>query len=198
MNCCRHVVKILVLALLCSSDVWAANPKEWVRLTDCEYINDAYNDGDSFRVRCGKEDLVVRLYFVDAPESNFRHPERVREQSEHFGISLDETLHSGKQATVAVQEALQRPFVVWTRWASGGGQTKAPRFLSFVEAGEFDLAEMLLSSGLARNKGIVTKNPGGVSSKETLSRLDAMEQEARRERRGAWATSNLGIAQGSR
>jgi endonuclease YncB( thermonuclease family) len=196
--CCRAVMKILVLVLMYSPGVWAANSKEWVRLMDCEYRDDAYNDGDSFRVRCGKEEFVVRLYFVDAPESNLRYPDRVREQSEHFGITLDETLHNGKEASAKVQETLQRPFAVWTRWASGGGQTKVPRFLGFVEVGELDLAEMLLSIGLARNKGVTAKNPRGISSKEALPRLHAMEQEARRQRRGAWATSNLATVRDSK
>lgn len=193
----RAMANILVLAFMCSTDVWSADTKEWVQLRDCKYLDHAHNDGDSFQVRCGTEELIVRLYFVDAPESNLRYPERVREQAEHFGITLDETLHRGKQATKTVQETLQRPFVVWTRWASGGGRTKVPRVLCMVEVGETGLAELLLSSGLARNKGVTAKSPYGVSSRETLPRLQALEQEAQRQHRGAWATSKLGTIQDS-
>ena len=38
-RCCRAVLKILVLALMYSSDVWSANSKEWVQFTDCKYID---------------------------------------------------------------------------------------------------------------------------------------------------------------
>ena len=194
----RTMANILVLAFACSSDAWSADIKEWVQLADCKYIENAYNDGDSFQVRCGAEELIVRLYFVDAPESNLRYPDRVREQSEYFGITLDETLRSGRQAAKMVKETLQGPFVVWTRRASGGGRTKVPRFLGFVEAGGSDLAEMLLGKGFARTKGVTAQSPHGMSSREALPRLQALEQEAQRQRRGAWATSNLDALRGSR
>ncbi len=50
------------------------------------------NDGDSFRVRCGDKEFRARLYFVDAPETTLTYAERTREQSLHFGITLDETM----------------------------------------------------------------------------------------------------------
>ena len=47
------------------------------------------NDGDNSRVRCGAKEFIVRLYFVDAPETNLGYPERTREQSEYFGAALE-------------------------------------------------------------------------------------------------------------
>jgi hypothetical protein len=37
-------------------------------------------------------------YFVDAPEINLRYPERTREQSEYFGVTLDESMSGGRMA----------------------------------------------------------------------------------------------------
>jgi len=61
-------------------------------LTDCQYVPHAHNDGDSFCVRCGAKEFIVRLYFVDAPETNLQYPERTREQAEYFGTTLDQTM----------------------------------------------------------------------------------------------------------
>jgi endonuclease YncB( thermonuclease family) len=190
------IVQALAATLLCwSSHAYSAKTKEWVRLTDCQYVAQAYNDGDSFHVRCGADELIVRLYFVDAPEASLQNPERVREQSEYFGVTLDETLRAGKQATVAVQEILQTPFVVWTRWASAQGRTKISRYYAFVEVGTQSLADLLVSKGLARIKGITAKSPLGVPSQTTLEKLRALEHEAQQQRRGAWATSSGGAMQ---
>ena len=41
--------------------------KKFVRLADCEFAGTAYADGDSFRVRVGGQERVLRLYFVDVP-----------------------------------------------------------------------------------------------------------------------------------
>lgn len=176
----------------------SAERKEWVQLSECEYLDHPYNDGDSFYVRCGAHELIVRLYFVDAPETNLRQPERVREQSEYFGITLDETLRAGKRAAVMVRETLEKPFTVWTRWASAAGRTKVPRFYGFVRIVGQDLAELLLSSGLARTKGITAQGPEGVPSRETLPKLQLMEAEARQQRLGAWEQSTLGTTQDNR
>jgi endonuclease YncB( thermonuclease family) len=186
------LIRILVLAVWCSSThSWAADRKAWVRLTDCQYVEQAYNDGDSFHVQCGDQEFVVRLYFVDAPEATLRYPERTREQSEYFGVTLDETLRAGRQATILVRERLRTPFVVWTRWASAGGRTKTPRYYSFVEVEGHSLAELLVSEGLARTKGVTATGPTGESHvvRETLQ---ALERTAREHKRGIWATSTAG------
>jgi endonuclease YncB( thermonuclease family) len=58
-----------------------------VRLANCQYVANPSNDGDSFRVRSGTNEFIVRLYFVDAPETNLLYAERTREQSEYFGAT---------------------------------------------------------------------------------------------------------------
>ena len=44
--------------------------------------------------------LVLRLYFVDTPETNLTYGERTRQQAAYFGASLDDTLKAGAQARV--------------------------------------------------------------------------------------------------
>ena len=175
-----------------SSLSWAADRKAWVHLTDCQYVERDYNDGDSFHVQCGDQEFVVRLYFVDAPESTLRYPERTREQSEYFGVTLDETLRAGRQATILVRERLQAPFMVWTRWASAGGRTKTPRYYGFVETEGHSLAALLVSAGLARTKGVTATGPTSEPLHVTRDTLQALERTARQDKRGIWATSTAG------
>ena len=168
---------------------FAADRKEWVKLTDCELVAQNYNDGDSFCVKCGTNKFVLRLYFVDAPEPNMRYPERTREQSAHFGVTMDETMKAGAEAREVVRDALQQPFVVWTRWASAPGRNKEGRFYGMVEVGGKGLAELLVSKGLARTKGVTANLPTGEKSKVYVQKLQALEREAKEKRIGAWAGS---------
>ena len=186
-------ISILVLAVWgVSAPSWAADRKAWVRLTDCQYVERTYNDGDSFHVQCGEQEFVVRLYFVDAPEATLRYPDRTREQSEYFGVTLNETLRAGRHATRLVHERLQTPFVVWTRWASAAGRTKTPRYYGFVEIEGQSLAELLVSEGVARTKGVMATGPTGVPAHVVRDTLQALERTAREHKRGIWATSIAG------
>jgi len=184
------LASILTLTLLCvSASGWAAARRPWVQFVGCRYVEQPYNDGDSFHVRCGEKEMVVRLYLVDAPETRLQHADRVREQAEYFGVTIDEALFAGKRASDTVREALRAPFVVWTRWASVGGRSATPRYLAFVEVNGQSLAELLVSRGLARIKGIPAPSPQGTRSSELRAKLYALEGEAKRQRRGVWATS---------
>ena len=109
----------------------------------------ANNDGDSFHVRCGDDAFVVRLYFVDAPETNLLIPDRVREQAEHFGATLDDTLKAGARARVFVRESLKGTFTVVTRKASAPGRAKDPRYYGMVVVEGRGLDEMLVLQGLS-------------------------------------------------
>ena len=186
----RHipaVVLLLLFVMLSPSD--AAERREWVTLTNCQYVAAKDNDGDSFRVQCGTNEFTLRLYFVDAPETNLRYPERTREQSEHFGVTLDETMKAGAKARDTVQELLRKPFVVATRWASAAGRSRETRYYAFVEVGGKGLAEVLVSQGLARTKGVFTKLPTGEKAKAYAERLVQLEQEAGQEHLGIWASA---------
>jgi endonuclease YncB( thermonuclease family) len=181
------VVTLLLSGALCPSS--AAERREWVAFTGCQYVPAKDNDGDSFRVRCGERLFNLRLYFVDAPETNLRYPERTREQSEYFGVTLDEAMKAGTKAKETVQAMLDVPFVVWTRWASAAGRSREPRFYALVEVGGKRLTEVLVSQGLARTKGVMVKLPTGEKAKAYVEMLEALEREGQQKRLGVWASS---------
>ena len=117
-----HVTGLTFLLFVALGPRSAAERREWVTLTDCQYVAAKDNDGDSFRVRCGTNEFNLRLSVVDAPETDLRYPERTREQSEYFGVTLDEAMKAGTKAKEAMQAVLQAAFVVRTRWASAAGR----------------------------------------------------------------------------
>jgi len=183
-------VGIILLFLNCEG--LAAGPKAWEKLTDCRYVPYAYNDGDSFRVKCGTDEFIVRLYFVDTPETDTRDHERTQEQTEYFGVTLENNLQAGVQARDAVDELLRTtPFVVWTRKASAAGRSKEPRYYGLVEVGGKGLAEILVSRGLARTKGVRANLPSGEQSKVYEEKLQGLENEAKEKRVGVWAHARV-------
>lgn len=187
-----QTLPIILVALLTAfqfSEGIAAERKKWNTLTDCQYLEDKNNDGDNFRVKCGEKDFVLRLYYVDAPETNLRYPERTREQSEHFGCALDETMKAGVKATGTVRETLKRPFIVWTRWAGAAGRGKETRTYGLIEVDGKSLVEILVTNGLARTKGVTANLPTGEKSKVYVEKLHALEAEAKKRQIGVWACS---------
>src|SRR5438128_11151060 len=184
----RALVVLLLLVAL-SSKTSAGDRKEWVKLIDCHYVDAPDNDGDSFRVRGGDKEFTARLYYVDAPETNLRQGDRTHEQSLHFGITLDETMKAGEKAKQRTKELLQKPFVIWTRWATAGGRGRESRYYVIVEVDGKSLGEILVSEGLARTKGVAPNLPSGEHAKAYMERLDDLQSAAHETRLGAWTTS---------
>lgn len=168
---------------------FADETKPWVTLTNCEYVAAKYNDGDSFRVRSGTNEFTLRLYYVDAPETTMNYPERVHQQGEHYGITMDETMKAGAKAKERVQELLREPFIVRTRWANAAGRGRETRYYGFVEAGGKSLAEVLVGEGLAQAKGVAPNLPDGEKASVYKQKLAGLEQTACQKRLGAWATT---------
>jgi len=187
-NFCSAAFLFVALLLAVAGQTWATQ-KEWVTLSDCHYVDSDNNDGDSFRVRCGDKEFTARLYFVDTPETNLIYADRTREQSVHFGITLDETMKAGVQATERVRTLLQKPFVLRTLWASAAGRGRELRYNVLIEVDGKNLAEILISEGLARAKGVGHVLPSGEKSRDYMERLTVLENEARAKRLGAWSSS---------
>jgi len=177
------------LLALSSAAAGAAERKPWATLADCRYVPHSNNDGDSFHVRCGADAFVLRLYFVDAPETSLTYGERTREQAEHFHATLDDTLKAGARARAFVRDALRGPFVVVTRKASAPGRARDPRYYGMVQVGGKGLDEILVIEGLARAKGVAASVPGGEKSRAHAGRLQLLEDQARQQRKGLWAAS---------
>src|SRR5207245_6026853 len=184
----RALVVLLLLVAL-SYKTSAGDRKEWVKLIDSHYVDAPDNDGDSFRVRGGDKEFTARLYYVDAPETNLRQGDRTHDQSIHFGITLDETMKAGEKAKQRTKELLQKPFLIWTRWATAGGRGRESRYYVIVEIDGKSLGEILVSEGLARTKGKAPNLPSGERAKAYMERLDDLESAAHEKRLGAWTTS---------
>lgn len=84
MNSCSWFLPIM---LGLSVEVWPANLET---IAGARLIDDPDNDGDSFLVEGGGQQLRIRLYFIDCPERSAGGPkdaERVLEQKRHFGLT---------------------------------------------------------------------------------------------------------------
>lgn len=184
----RALLPLLLLVVFVGSGL-GGDRKEWVKLADCHYVEAPDNDGDSFRVRGGDKEFTARLYYVDAPETNLRQGDRTHDQSLHFGITLDETMKAGEKAKQRTKELLQKPFLIWTRWATTGARGRESRYYVIVEVDGKSLGEILVTEGLARTKGVAPNLPNGEHAKPYMERLDDLESAARKKHLGAWATS---------
>jgi hypothetical protein len=82
---------LLVWVALCLGDVdlgAARKKKDWIVLENCRLVPNKANDGDSFHIRANDTEYLVRLYFVDAPETTSVGPARLVDQPEYFGVTV--------------------------------------------------------------------------------------------------------------
>ena len=194
----RRTKRLIRLVLLCSVSMLLScgpstrtgapgPPGKWVTLKKCLFQANAFNDGDSFHVRYDGQEFVFRLYFVDAPEVDDSFQERNREQSRHFGVTGEQNRRAGVEARKVTAELLRKPFTVTTSSRGAMGRGKLPRYYAIVTVGGEDLAEILVSRGLARVKGTSANLPDGESGKDRMKRLEKLEEEAKAKRLGVWA-----------
>jgi endonuclease YncB( thermonuclease family) len=163
--------------------------KEWITLDNCQLIPNKANDGDSFHVRANDTEYLVRLYFVDAPETASIGPERLIEQAKYFGLSVPQVIEIGLDAKRFVDAKLSEPFTVVTRLAGGLGRSKVQRIYGFVRTKEGDLGEQLIANGLARIHGTTAAVPGGSTSADEREKLAQLENEAKRRQVGGWGVT---------
>lgn len=175
-----RMVGVLVWLLYSTGIVRA----EWQTLEGCRYVANEANDGDSFHVLHDGKEIIIRLYFVDAPETDLSFPERVDEQASAFGVSAEKVLKIGKEAAVTSQKLLEEaPFNVVTRWQDARGRSTLPRYYGFVfvegtEPGVLaDLGAVLLGNGLARLHGVRASPPDAPSLEEMSKIYEGLERE---------------------
>ncbi|HEY5895253.1 MAG TPA: helix-hairpin-helix domain-containing protein [Chthoniobacterales bacterium] len=183
-----HPFVAALAALLLAISVRA---DEWTTLRNCQLNTEAYGDGDSFHIRSGSNEHIVRLYFVDCPETNGAFPGRIAQQAAHWGLTPPETIQLGQKATTFSRKALARPFTVVTRFEDARGNSGEPRYFGFVipEASTKDLAELLTVNGLARVYGASARRPGGRDVPEQWQQLHRLENEAKAHCVGGWSAS---------
>lgn len=190
----RLSVRLLLLALgfisvHAQTAVLESHPK-------ARWVDAPYNDGDSFLVAFAGTNHVIRLYYVDCPESQAgdeSDQRRILEQKRYFGIAEGpEMQRMGKEAAVRTRALLKgRPFTLHTALARAPGRSGKPRVYGMItlEDGR-DLAQVLVDEGLARNMGTRRTTPAGVSAEEYASFLGDRELVAALGRKGCWALTD--------
>src|SRR2546423_3905131 len=188
--------RILLTALICWAAVVSLNAQEdWITLENCRLIPNPANDGDSFHVSAGETEYNLRLYLVDAPETDAAEPARLIDQAKYFEVSVPQTIEVAEAAKEFVREKLTEPFTVLTRMTQAGGRSKIGRIYAFVETKEGDLGEQLVRNGLARIYGAKITPPGLSKSRTELDKLQQLEDAAKQEKIGAWGINEKRLDQ---
>lgn len=194
---------LAALLILATSVATAQNP--WQSFPDARLDLDEFGDGDSFPVEFERDGKtvrhIVRLYFVDAPETETGSDSdrrRVLEQMRYFGVAEpDAVLAIGTEATALVAERLGKPFTLHTAFANAPGRSRIPRVYGLIETHDGkDLGAELVRAGLARNHGVGRALPDGTPAAEHKAYLGDLEVSAMLGRKGIWAFSDAaGIAE---
>lgn len=180
-------VLFAALALAVAAPLHARQP--WVVLKNCRLERDDSNDADSFHVKAGGKEYVLRLYFVDAAETEADFPERIKEQGKYFRLNVRQTLQLGAYAKRFTKEKMTTGFTVRTCMQDALGRSKKGRFYAFIETKEGDLAELLVANGLARVHGSAATPEGLSSPQRQWRKLQRLEREAKRQKVGAWGAT---------
>jgi len=168
---------------------------DWQKFPDCRLIENVSNDGDSFHVRTAGRELLVRLYFVDCPETSAASDvdaKRVREQSRYFGlVEMARVVHYGKEAQRFTAEVLKEPFTVHSTLATAPGRSAMPRMYCMVTtAAGKDLGTLLVERGLARVYGVKRSTPDGRTGDEMARQLQNRETGTMLQRVGIWSETD--------
>ena len=185
----KIILPVLLLAAL------TAHAAELQRLDGATLVKSGVNDGDSFQITHDGKKQIIRLYYVDCPETRATtkaDAQRLREQARYFGLSgADRIFFYGKQATAFTKKQLTRPFIVHTSYANARGRSEAGRVYGFVTTADGqDLATLLIQNGLARSFGVRRALPNGTHRDEATAQLDDQETVAMLKRKGLWAETD--------
>ena len=169
-------------------------------MDDCILVQTEWADGDSFLVQTKSgEKYTVRLYGADCMEHHVTDESdarRLRSQRRYFGISehgggpkssIAKAKDLGSEATKETRRILSSPFTLQTAFSDARGDGKYKRIYGFIDtsSGE-DLAEHLVSIGLARAFGVCRLTPGGESGASYREGLQDLELRAAKLGLGAW------------
>ncbi|MEZ5405487.1 MAG: thermonuclease family protein [Verrucomicrobiia bacterium] len=165
--------------------------KPWEKLEGCRLMTERYGDGDSFHVSHRGKEYIFRLYFADAPESSDDKPFRVKTQAKYFGITDEQVLESGHEATTYTWKLLQgQTFTAYTQWLDAQGNSSMPRYFAvLITKDGKNLSELLVENGLARAYGAAANIPGVLKEIEFRRRLDELQEKAKKKKLGAWKFS---------
>jgi DNA uptake protein ComE-like DNA-binding protein len=163
----------------------------WEALEECRLVESTVNDGDSFKVAHKDKEFIIRLYYVDCPETYDTYMDRLRDQARYFSIPESTVISHGKTAKVYTQQFLNRGFTVMTRWEDARGCGEEKRYFGIVRKNNQLLSTELVREGLARIYGMPTKGnwPGGFTPQIYLEQLKQYERIARQKKKGIWSNA---------
>ena len=166
--------------------------------TGCTLANDRANDGDSFRINLpdGRTEMI-RLYFVDCPESAFKtygagrsNHGRIDQQAADMGlITPQQAVEIGKKAKEFTLHHLGKaPFTLHTEWDSPFNDKRYHGFvlISYNGKPRF-LHELLIEKGYARIHTKGAQLPDGTSEGRQEDNLQELQRTAKSTKSGAWA-----------
>lgn len=156
----------------------------------CTLADDKSNDGDSFRVKLpdGRAE-IIRLYFVDCPESAFRtyaggqtNHARINDQAADMGgITPQEAVEIGKKARDFTLSHLGKaPFTLHTEWDSPFNDRRYHGFIVINYNGKPRfLHELLVEKGYARIHTKGAQLPDGTSQRKQEEHLRELQRKGR-------------------
>lgn len=163
----------------------------------CILAKDRTNDGDSFRVKLpGGRTEIIRLYFVDCPESAFRtyggdrnNHGRINDQAREMGrITSRQAVGIGRKAKDFTLHHLGKaPFSLYTKWDSPFNDKRYHGFIELTYGGEERfLHELLVEKGFARIHTKGAPSPNGTSERKQEDHLFDLQRAAKSRKSGAW------------
>lgn len=160
----------------------------FVTLAHAQLVEDASNDGDSFKIAHDGGEHVLRLYFADCPEKRQYAlvKNRLKDQAAYFGgLSIPQTVGIGLEAKAFTEQLLhQQHFTIQTRWERVYDSARSYA-LVFFDDGE-ELSEKLVKAGLCRIHTKGTRMPDGRRENDFENHLRELERQAKAAHRGAW------------
>ena len=161
-----------------------------------DFVDSRANEADAIRFRIGNKEEVFCLYYIDALEATWTHPQRIADQSRYFGkASREDIVATGEEAVRYVAQLLAtKPFEIRTRWESVPNMARhyALIIVEHQPGQRVYLSDLLVQNGYARLNGVTTYLPDDVRDIETyIHELQNLAREARNQRRGIWSKVEL-------
>ena len=165
---------------------------KFISFAGAEFVESRANEPDAFRVKIGTEEIVFVLYFVDALEASWTHPQRVAEQARWFGNTQNQAIvDGGVVAMNYVADLLKtKPFTVLTRWER---VPNSSRYYALINVGHEPgrrayLSDLLMKKGHARVGSVSTFLPADDrrQMEDYALELKELGVQARKQRQGLW------------
>lgn len=163
----------------------------------CSLADDRNNDGDSFRVKFpGGRTEIIRLYFVDSPESAFKsygggqnnHARIAQQAADLGGITPQQAVEIGKNAkTYTLNLLAEGAFTLYTEWEDPFDDRRYRAFVEVSQQGKNRfLHELLVEKGLARIHTKGAPLPDGTPERKQKDRLFDLQRIAKSKEAGVW------------